>query len=266
MDDLEKKKSAAEAAALAMARAGRNRSDGKLGTVGVNSAYTTGTIKTLSREELLEKWDMEIEVLAREDAEELNALKNAQMMRHRKFGNRLAGAKTSNIDANLDEKNFGAHILDTMVELLLINPAMTVKEMSEHIGYSSTWVRAVKNSDAFKSKLAAAHKERRETITVTLMDKVTALAELAVEEMTERISRGGNTVSMAMLRDVGEMALKNLGFGNAGNGGTTVQANVMIVDREALADARARMAELRQKKTLELTKVEEVNEASANAA
>lgn len=142
---------------------------------------------------------------------------------------------------------------EELMDFMLAMPRAGLKETSDYFGVSMSWISIVKNSDAFQNEWEKRRAEHSSAVSVSIVERVEALAEVALETMTEKLEREGASVGLTTLREISETALKSLGFGNrndvrAGAGAQIgVQNNNMIVvDRETLArarEARIRMQE-----------------------
>lgn len=140
---------------------------------------------------------------------------------------------------------------EELMDFMLAQPRAGLKETSEYFGVSMSWLSVVKNSDAFKDAWEKRRENHSSAVSVSLVQRVEALAEVALETMTQRLEREGESIGLSTLREVSETALKSLGFGmrDARAGGSQqahsiTNNNMIVVDRETLArarDARARM-------------------------
>lgn len=139
---------------------------------------------------------------------------------------------------------------EELMDFMLAQPRAGLKETSEYFGVSMSWLSVVKNSDAFKDAWEKRRENHSSAVSVSLVQRVEALAEVALETMTQKLEREGESIGLSTLREVSETALRSLGFGmrESPRGGQTAQSitnnNMIVVDRETLArarDARARM-------------------------
>lgn len=133
---------------------------------------------------------------------------------------------------------------EELIDFMLAQPRAGLKETSDYFGVSMSWVSIVKNSDAFKNEWEKRRALHSSAVSVSIVERVEALAEVCLETMTEKLEREGASVGLTTLREISETALKSLGFGqrNDARAGNTFQNNVtnnvMVVDRETLARAR----------------------------
>lgn len=131
-----------------------------------------------------------------------------------------------------------------LIDFMLAQPRAGLRETSEYFGVSQSWLSIVKNSDAFQNEWDKRRAEHSSAVSVSLVERVEALAEVAIETMTERLEREGQSVGLTTLREISESALKSLGFGMKPNHGSSQTAqtinnnHMIVVDKETLARAR----------------------------
>lgn len=118
---------------------------------------------------------------------------------------------------------------DAIIDMIVAEPQISQNEIASRFGYSAAWVSIIVNSDAFQARL----KERKEDlvdplIRATVEDRLTAVANKAMEKLMERLSSNA-AFSNRELIDAAAMATKGLGFGapKQGLGGPT--QNLYIV-------------------------------------
>jgi hypothetical protein len=132
---------------------------------------------------------------------------------------------------------------EELIDFMLAQPRAGLKETSEFFGVSMSWLSIVKNSDAFQNEWDKRRAEHSSAVSVSIVERVEALAEVALETMTEKLEREGAAVGLTTLREISETALKSLGFGQrsnvpAQNANNITNNNMIVVDRETLARAR----------------------------
>ena len=138
---------------------------------------------------------------------------------------------------------------EELATFLIKHPELSMGQVARYFKVSISWLSVVKNSDAFKDYYEARRAEVNSMISMTLADKVNALAELGVEQLTERVAEHANGKEMGLdaLVGVTDLALKSLGFGGkkdipAAAGNTLV----VIGDQQALQEARKSLKAVRE--------------------
>lgn len=139
---------------------------------------------------------------------------------------------------------------EELLEFMLAHPRASLQETAFYFNVSVSWVSIIKNTDAFRELWAARRGEHFSRVSVGVSERLTALAEVTVDALTEKVEeevRAG-TVKIDTLKEVSDMALKSLGFGPKGNvsGPVTNVQNNFLIDRETLARARASRQRLQQ--------------------
>jgi hypothetical protein len=141
---------------------------------------------------------------------------------------------------------------EELLEFILANPRASLADASLYFNVSQSWISIVTNSDAFKELMA----QRREThfsrVSASVVERVTALADITIEKMTQRVENDPE-ISIGSLKDIGDLALKSLGFG--AKPGSTVNVNNnqqnVFIDKETLERARNARASLNTQNALE---------------
>lgn len=136
---------------------------------------------------------------------------------------------------------------EVLMDEMILSPRISREELAEKFQTSVQYITNLTTSDLFQHKLA----ERRErmgrvvedTALARLTGKTARLAEVAIDKLTDTIVRPGSDITLEGVRDTAEMALKSLGFGQTTSrpGPAVVNQTVVVIDRETLASARARM-------------------------
>lgn len=144
-----------------------------------------------------------------------------------------------------------------LIDFMLAQPRASGKETADFLGVTQSWISTVKNTDAFREEWDRRRGEHSHQVSSTLVSRVEALAEITVDTMTRKLEKEGDSMGMSTLREVSETALKSLGFGAKrdqygaqGQGSTVFNGNVVMVDRQVLADARAARAALQDRQRI----------------
>lgn len=140
--------------------------------------------------------------------------------------------------------------MQALSDFMVARPDARAYEAAAFFGVTEAWLSTVKNSDAFRRF----HNERRDEhfsrISTDVGEKLQALAEVSLDELTERVEEQRQELSIQTLHDVGKMSLQALGFGGRGAAAVNVNVNqdnrsVVVHDAVALQNAREKLAETR---------------------
>jgi len=149
---------------------------------------------------------------------------------------------------------------EELIDFMLAQPRAGLKEAADYFDVSQSWLSTVKNSDAFLQRWAERRGVHSSAVSQGIRERVEGLAEVTLETLTRRMEKEGESMGLSTLREVSETALKSLGFGNRnanvnvplqGQGSMTVNGNVVMIDRNVLAEARATRAKLQQQNAVE---------------
>lgn len=154
---------------------------------------------------------------------------------------------------------------ESLADYMILRPHASLAELAAHFGVTTIWIGVVRSSDSFRELMRTRREVHAKLVSHSVIQKVEALAEQTVEELSKRMSE--EKVPLDTVREIGDMALKSLGFG--GRGGTigpagAIQQNVtVVVDREALAEARAKMLASNAPRQIELSAEEIADDSSS---
>lgn len=133
---------------------------------------------------------------------------------------------------------------EELLEFLLVNPRASLQEISVYFNATPSWISIVRNSDAFKELYAQRRQEHFDRVSITVSDRVTALADVTIDALTVKMEKHiqADTATIEQLKEVGDMALKALGFGAKQNNNIHISAPTntqnVFVDKATLERAR----------------------------
>ena len=140
---------------------------------------------------------------------------------------------------------------EELLEFILANPRASGMEIALYFNVTEAWVSTVKNSDAFQELWAKRRGEHFSRVSSNISEKVTALAEVTVDALTDKIEqqKRKGELEIQTLTEVSNMALKALGFGAKREASTGVNVSVntgptYVVDKDTLAKAREAKAQM----------------------
>lgn len=134
---------------------------------------------------------------------------------------------------------------EMLMDYMLLHPGATREEMAEVFQVSAQMITNVSTSDLFRYQLEQRRKARAEAVDQTVFEKlrdgVGQLAQVTVERLT--VAAVSGEMDLDGVRETADMALRAIGYSQSG-GAMRPQVevkNVVIVDRDLLAEARAAM-------------------------
>lgn len=137
---------------------------------------------------------------------------------------------------------------ERLATYMIENPGCTLSELARVFNKTPAWISHIRNTDAFKDYFAGRCDEHFHGVSADLRSRVESVAELAVDEIGERLVESGEEMSMDALLQTADMSLKALGFGRTPQLGLHVGDNstVIVADQEALDRARERLRQQRE--------------------
>lgn len=145
---------------------------------------------------------------------------------------------------------------EELIEYLIVNPRASLQDIAGHFEASISWVSIVRNSDAFQEAWSKRRAEHFDRVSISVVDRVTALADITIDALTVKMENeiAADTISLEALKEVGDMALKALGFGAKH---TSTSVNVqnnstqnVYIDKSTLERARAARRSLQTQEDL----------------
>lgn len=121
---------------------------------------------------------------------------------------------------------------------MLANPDKTLTECALAHNYTLAWLSTIVHSDAFQAQYRKLQDESFTDVRLDVKAKVTALAHIALDKLTEQLPVATDP---DLILDVADKTLKALGYGTPPRGqqpAVNVQVNQYQATPEALAEAR----------------------------
>jgi hypothetical protein len=100
---------------------------------------------------------------------------------------------------------------DSMIDLIIANPAVKQGELAKHFGYTEPWVSRIMNSDAFLARLAERKKDVVDPqLVLSVEEKLRHMASRSLDIVMEKleVTRNPDTALKAL-----EISTKSLGYG-----------------------------------------------------
>lgn len=132
---------------------------------------------------------------------------------------------------------------ESIVDWMLMNPNKTKADCAKFFNVSNQWLYVLTQSDVFKVLYEERRKKHSAMVSATVIEKTSALTEMVLDKLIERVDKAGDSMTPQFLKDVTEMGLDKLGYGGraAPAPPQQVAVQVNVVSSAELAEARARM-------------------------
>lgn len=128
---------------------------------------------------------------------------------------------------------------EQIVDWMLSNPKGTLGQCAGFFAVTQPWLSTVINSDAFKDYMSRRRAEHQRLLSQNVVEKVEGLAHLSLEVLHDRIEAERHQISLGLVRETADMALKACGY--RANSGPQVNVQIGLVDPTVLARAREKM-------------------------
>lgn len=111
-----------------------------------------------------------------------------------------------------------AYTHEAMIDLLLLNPAITNKEIGAYFGVSANHISFLRSSDAFQVRLS----QRRDAdilpqVQEEIQARMRSVANRSLELLGEKLARPAADVPDALVLKAVELGAKGVGLGGFGN-------------------------------------------------
>lgn len=101
---------------------------------------------------------------------------------------------------------------DGLIDEILLNPAISQREMARLYGYTEAWMSIIVNSDAFQNRLAERKGEMIDPkIRASIQERLDAVAKRSMDRIMERLDTPGH------IRDADLVSMAKLGIGDRNN-------------------------------------------------
>lgn len=140
-------------------------------------------------------------------------------------------------------------IHDQIIDYLIANPHVSNNDVAKEFGVTPQWLSTVKHSDAFQEVYQRRYKEVSNRFFLNLHQKVTMLAETAVDILQDRLEADGMVLPSDFVKELAEMALRHSVLGDRGvnGGGKTPSDSQPVSMIQVNGDLRLVLSGARQK-------------------
>lgn len=137
---------------------------------------------------------------------------------------------------------------EAMVNLILMNPGITQREISLAMGYTQAWISTVMNSDAFQALLARRQAEVVDPeITLTLRERATGVATRSMQVLMEKLAKPADAIADNFALRAFELSAKATGMGGNAPPPPTIDASAnlaILADRLCRLQGRTQSADI----------------------
>lgn len=100
---------------------------------------------------------------------------------------------------------------DAMIDLIIVNPSITQRELAKHFGYTEAWISRIHCSDAFQARLAERRTEVVDPIlAATNKDRLEGVVAQSLDILAEKLEQTRNPDLATKVLDI---ASKAAGYG-----------------------------------------------------
>ena len=135
---------------------------------------------------------------------------------------------------------------ESVADWMLSNPDKTLKDCAAVFDVTPTWIYTLTKSKPFIEALGERRDMQNTLLSVGIVEKYTAVAEIAIDHLAERLSDTGPSLSAKTLSQIADTTMARLGYG--GNRGGTVnpvnapqQVTNIFIDQDLLGAARSQL-------------------------
>lgn len=134
---------------------------------------------------------------------------------------------------------------DAILDYLLVNPDKKLGLVATHFDVSQAWLSVIIHSDAFQVRLKEKGSDLFGATIVPLREKILGVAHIGIDKLGDALENASASSDKQFIADTTDSILKNLGYSPKSAAPTqdisNTQNNFFVVDKEALAGARAKM-------------------------
>lgn len=121
---------------------------------------------------------------------------------------------------------------DSMIDMLIANPALSQNEIAEAYGFTTAWVSRVMNSDAFQARLAARKADIVDpALVMSIEEKLRTVASKGLDKLIDHLHFGAKP---EFVLEATNVAVKALGYG-ARQQNVNVQQNFVVALPQKIA-------------------------------
>lgn len=142
---------------------------------------------------------------------------------------------------------------EAIIDDMLAHPTSTLEERSKRLGYATSYLSLLMNSDMFQAVYNERRANMRSLVDDSIAKKMADVADLGLDIMREKLEQKRSSIGFKDLTELNLGLLDRLGY-SAKQSAPAVQVNVnnsntsATVTPEALAEARGRLRALEEER------------------
>lgn len=134
---------------------------------------------------------------------------------------------------------------ESIIDWMILNPEQSLKDCAYAFEVTPTWIYTLVNSDIFKERLAERREAHSNAISLGVVEKANALADMALDAAIEKFHEvsSDETMKLSTALNTADKAFELAGLKakNLPGNPTFVQNNIIATEAATLAEARERI-------------------------
>lgn len=130
---------------------------------------------------------------------------------------------------------------ESVSDWLLQNPDKNLKDAAVFFNVTPTWIYVLTKSRPFVEYHEARRTEHNYLVSVGVIDKATAVADMALDHLSQKMVDVGDTLPVKVLTEVADTMLARIGYGGGSRGASPNGASAVSVqvDVNLITEARS---------------------------
>lgn len=131
------------------------------------------------------------------------------------------------------------HMFDAIIELMIADHALTLKDIASRLGRSAVWVSYIVRSDAFRDLYERRRREANQQIHQDVAESLARVAMKGLAKIEHTFDNNPAKITPSFALEVASMGLEKLGYGVKLPGSPITQVNVNTISPEDFVKAQA---------------------------
>lgn len=136
---------------------------------------------------------------------------------------------------------------EQLMDFQILHPRATREEMARVFNCTPATITNITQTDIYQARLMERRRGRQDNVDKTVVERLEGLTHSALDTIEHKLEHQRELLGLTEVRETAEMALKALGYiaPQSGRNVPQVQQTVVVVDAQALEDARLLMRQRR---------------------